>query len=193
LVDADKASLAAAEERIKNAGFTGTATFWNADVNKQIAAILADVPNHSLNIAFVDPYSLDVHFDTVATIASRRAMDLVVLFSDRIDLGRNVGSTYYSQSNSKLDKFLGARSGWRSRYDSMPDRSGPKIRQLFADIYCEQLKAIGYGHRKTWPIDGPQGPMFRLVYASKVDLGLKFCEVALNEEFGGEKGLFGGM
>lgn len=190
LVDQDSETLDAAQSRIKSRDFQGEVVAIRGDCNESVDQILAAIPHRSLNIAFVDPCALDIHFETIRAIASRRALDLIILFCDRFDLGRNVHAYYFpSDVESKLDRFLGT-SEWRDRYQSEDDHSGKRIRTLFAEIYQEKLKELGYTHSRSWPLLGPKGPAFRLVFASKNALGLKFCEIALKEDLEGNKSLF---
>ena len=193
LVDKSGDSLRAACARITRLGSKSCVVAIEGDSNDRVDDVLAALPEHALNVAFVDPYSLDVHFETIRRLAERRPLDLIILFSDRFDLGRNVHATYYpAAEESKLDRFLG-ESNWKQQLDALPDHSGPAIRQFFADRYLKHLHAIGYRHSRSWPIDGPAGPAFRLVFASKNSLGLKFCAIALAEDYDGNRGLWGAM
>lgn len=190
-VDADRESLNASQKRSRSAGFAQEIVAHCGDVNEIIDDVASSIPDGSLNVAFVDPYSLDIHFSTISRIARQRALDLIILFSDRIDLIRNVRPYYYPKPDSKLDHFLGESSGWRDRYDRLTDQSGEPVLRMFADLYLEQLRKIGYVHSRTWLLEADRVPMFRLVFASKNPLGLKYCEIALKEEFDGQRGLFG--
>ena len=193
LVDSDVVRVNASVERIRRTGFSGAVRSWVGDANVLVNEVRAAVPARSLSVVFIDPYSLDIQFETIRRLATDRAMDLMILFSDAIDVARNVEEYYYPQKSDKLDSFLGKRSRWRERWDKLPRRTGPDIRQMFADVYVEQLRSLGYLHSKSWPLEGPHGPVFRLVYASKHELGLKYCEIANNEDFEGNRGLFGAM
>lgn len=94
LVDIDDVKLDATRQRLDRLGRLGRARLVSGDANKIIDQVVAMVPHDSLNVAFVDPYSLDVHFETIRRLAEQRALDLVILFSDRFDLGRNVHHYY---------------------------------------------------------------------------------------------------
>lgn len=193
LIDKDADALNAALTRVAATGYAGEVLGRNVDVNGAASQVAGLVPEDSLNIAFVDPYSLDIHFDTIRQIASRRQLDLIILFSDRFDLGRNVHKYYYpNEEQSKLDSFLGTRD-WREELDALGDQSGIRVRELFASFYERQLRAIGYVHTKHWPLEGPMGPAFRLFFASRHELGLKFCDIATRKDFQGNRGLFGGF
>tara|TARA_A100001391_G_C4946844_1_gene246082 strand:- start:11 stop:619 length:609 start_codon:yes stop_codon:yes gene_type:complete len=193
LVDKDPAALNATVSRIAQTGFSGRVIKHCADANEDAEQIADLIPDDSLNIAFVDPYSLDIHFNTIRQIAKRPSLDLIILFSDRFDLGRNVHKYYYpNEEQSKLDAFLGTRE-WRRDLDALDDQSGARVRELFASFYEKQLQALGYAHTKHWPLKGPMGPVFRLFFASRHELGLRFCEIATSRDFEGGRGLFGGL
>lgn len=188
--DIDQERINALRERLQPSSRTSTRLMC-VDSNMAVNEIIQHVPVDALSVAFIDPYSLNVWFETVQTIAKQRALDLIILFSDRFDLGRNVHRYYYPDEEvTKLDRFLGTME-WRSQLDTLGDQSGSRVRELFADIYRSRLAEIGYKHSQSWPLEGPQGPVFRVVYASKHPLGLKFCDIALHRDFEGNRGLFG--
>lgn len=191
LCDASHDSLETTVTRIKRGGFAGSVRGWNSDINLVASEVAEAIPDRSLAIAFIDPYSLDIAFDTVKRLADNRAMDLIILFSDAIDIVRNVEEYYRPGKSDKLDRFLGDGSNWQRHWDQLKNRSAGNVRQLFADLYIAQLKTLGYTHCKSWPLEGPKGPVYRLVYASKNELGLKYCEIALAEDYDTGLGLFG--
>lgn len=191
LADINESNLDATRRRLEATSFDGEVHLFNGDSNKIIGDIKHCIPPDSLAVAFIDPYSLDVHFETIRTLAIDQQMDLLVLFSDRFDLGRNVHKYYYpAEEQSKLDRFLGA-DNWKVELEQLGNQAGDRVRALFAGIYLERLRLLGYSHSDSWPLDGPQGPVFRLVYASKHELGLKYCQIAQRRDFEGNRGLFG--
>ncbi|MBC7835105.1 MAG: three-Cys-motif partner protein TcmP [Phycisphaerales bacterium] len=189
LVDKNPGSAEASGRRARGVGFEGAIEQFVADSNSIASKIAVAIPTGSVGVAFVDPYSLDIHFETIATIARGRQLDIIILYSMHVDLIRNV-ELYYAQPNSKLDRFLGTDSDWRQAYDSLPDRSGIHVSELFSTLYLSQLGQLGYKYADSWQLEGPKGPMFRLVFASKNPLGLKYCGIARSEDFDGQRGLF---
>lgn len=164
---------------------------WSDDANAVVNEIAARLPaRRALNILFVDPFSLGVHFTTIESLARGRPMDLVMLFADAIDIVRNVEKYYYPNPDSKLDRLLGEGCDWRKRWEALQNREGRNVREFFAAMYLDQLRGIGYQHLGTRVIESEYGPMYRLVYASKHELGLKFWNIALTEDRGGERSLF---
>ena len=191
LVEQDKARLEALKSRIERLRSPTVIHTFNEDANDVASAVAGSLPGRSLNIAFIDPYSLDIRFDSIQVLASGRPLDLIILFADRMDVQRNVDEYYYPQKSDKLDLFLGPASNWRIDYDNLLNRDGGRIREMFASIYLRQLRTLGYMHTRTKSIEGDNGALYRLVYASKNSLGLKFWDVAESEGLGGERSLFG--
>ena len=190
LVDANEDAVKSTLSRIRKLSIQSNVKTWVGNSNDLIDEIVDHIPDRSLNIAFIDPYSLDLNFDTVRKLASNRPMDLLILFADAMDIVRNVDRYYYPDHDSKLDKFLGQNSNWRSQWDKLDNRSAVNVRSIFADIYLKQLQEIGYGHHKVRTFSGPKGPLYKLIYASKSDLGLKFWDIAESEGRDYQRSLF---
>lgn len=161
------------------------------DANTLIDRICQAIPDRSLTVTFVDPESLHIHFSSIQHLASHRQLDLIILFADQMDIVRNVEKDYYPGRSDKLDLFLGENSGWRKKWDALENREAGNCRDLFAKIYLEQLSTLGYIHSRTLPIPSDRNPLYRLVYASKNPLGLKFWDIATSEDLGGDRSLFG--
>ena len=99
--------------------------------------------------------------------------------------------SYIPKLDSNLDEVLGKDSNWRAEWRAAGGNDGSKSRQLFASIYKQQLKKhAGYEVFGQEVIKGPQGPLYRLVFASKNDLGLKFWNTATMKEEDGQKRMF---
>lgn len=192
LVDSDGRNIDDLECRLRRLGISSRLHTWRADANGVIDSIVAAIPDRSLTLAFVDPFSLDIHFDTIHRLASGRPMDLLILFADDMDILRNVQAYYYPNPNSKLDHFLGRQSDWRAKWDQLAVREAYQVRKFFADVYIEQLRQIGYQHSDAAiTIPRHSRPLYRLVYASKHSLGKKFWDIAVREDLAGNRNLWG--
>lgn len=178
-------------KRIENVKTVSHVTSFVGDVNLLIDDVARAIPDRSLNVAFVDPFSLDVHYTTIERIASRHPLDLLILFADDIDLIRNVEKYYYPNPQSKLDLFLGENSQWRNDWNNLEVRNAPNLRKVFADIYLRQLRRLGYSYTDQLPIPCRTRSLYRLIYASKVPLGLKFWNIAKVTDINGTRNLFG--
>jgi len=191
VVEKEADLLSALQQRIKRLETSSRVQAWNGDANVLIDKVAAAIPDRALNVAFIDPYSLDIHFKTISTLAKARPMDLLILFADAMDIARNVDEYYYSRHSDKLDLLLGERSNWRQGWEKLHNRDGGNLRQFFAEVYLSQLKLLGYSFSRTLPINSDHGPLYRLVFASKHERGLKFWDISANEDLEGNKGLFG--
>lgn len=191
LIDDDEDNINAIKRRIKSIGCT--AQIWSraADANKIIAKVADSMPDHSLNVAFVDPYSLDIEYETIRALAEKRPLDLLILFADGTDLIRNVEINYYPKPNGKLDRFLGHDSNWRAQWDALENRDAAHLRQLFGEIYCQQLTKIGYQHTDSHSINDGGRSKYQLIYAYKHPLGLKFWHIAKREDLHHNRNLWG--
>jgi three-Cys-motif partner protein len=164
---------------------------FTGDCNCLIGQIVEKIPDDSLTLAFIDPKGLDAKFETIATLSRDRRVDFVVLFADAYDINRNAHYYYWDNSNSKLDQVLGPDSDWRAQIDNLANQSSVNLRKKFADIYKDQLRRhLGYSafHEKVI-CDGGM-PLYRLIYASRHSLGLKFWEEAVGQDSAGQRELF---
>ena len=193
VVEREAENVQALQERLRRLGAQSKIKVFQGDANAEVTAVASAIPDRSLTVAFVDPFSLDVHFASVAALASARPLDLIILFADAMDIARNVEEYYYPKRSDKLDLFLGSQSNWRAGWDRLTDRSGYSCRRFFGNCYLSQLTRLGYRHTRIRPIQSDLGqPLYSLVYASKHPLGLKFWDIASHEDLGGNRGLWPG-
>jgi three-Cys-motif partner protein len=162
---------------------------FRGDCNEQITKIIKEIPRGALTLAFLDPTGLHANIDTFKTLASTGRVDLLILFPDAIDVLRNV-EAYLPQLDSNLDRVLGVDSGWREKWLALGGAEGRKARQLFALLYKEQLKKhANYVVFGDEVISGPKGPLYRLVFASKSQMGLDFWQKVTKKDVGGQRRL----
>lgn len=192
LVEDDQASASALELRIKRVGYGGYLRIITKQVDDSIRDVVSSIPPGSLTVAFVDPYSLNFSYESIKELASNRPLDLLLLFADEMELVRNV-ELYRNDTrmDTNLDRFLGSEVDWRKKWDTLVNREASNVRQMFAEIYRDQLAKIGYTHFEVKPIPTDGRPLYRLIYASKHRLGLHFWHIAEGQKLSGERRLFG--
>ena len=157
------------------------------DCNDQVSAIVKEIPKGALTLAFVDPTGLHAEIATIKNLASAGQVDLLILFPDAVDVLRNA-DIYLPKLDSNLDKVLGKDSNWRALWESAGRTDASKSRRLFAQEYQQQLKKhAGYVAFGEKVISGPQGPLYRLVFASKHEKGLEFWDKVTLKELSGQK------
>ena len=161
------------------------------DCNALIHEVIQRIPQRALTLAFVDPKGLDAQFRTIEVLARNSRVDFVVLFADAYDINRNAERLYRPDPNSKLDQVLGPDSNWREKLDKLDSPNHVTRRKLFAEIYKRQLeRLLGFRFFDEKVMTYRKLPLYRLVYASNDNLGLKFWKEALKEDSGGQRDLF---
>lgn len=153
------------------------------EITKEIRAIdkpyIPDVWP-SLNLAFLDPNGVDeLKWNIVAELAQMKRMDLIIHYSQQ-GVERLVKNSVNSPNETALDRFFGD-NGWRDIYTKNKDSVGGYHRPLI-NYYKSKLKQLGYVEVKddeeiwTEPLmrNKKNAPLYRLLFASKSDLGVKF-------------------
>ena len=130
--------------------------------------------SNPLFFAFIDPFSLNLHFETIKKLAVRQ-VDILVLHALQMDGIRNMGH-YIKENNPKLDLFFGD-SNWRTRIsDEQVAKS--KFVKFLSDEFDENIKKLGYKAALIKErITNSQGSgIYYLSFYSKHDRGLEFFE-----------------
>lgn len=122
------------------------------DANKRVSEVVDEIPCGALSLAFLDPYGLHLHYDTLAVLAQRR-VDFVLLFPDHMDALRNWRVYYKGNPKSKLTQVLGTDE-WESALNEAPSRHHAEI---LRKIYVKQIGKLGYQHFDYERIERPNG------------------------------------
>ena len=190
LCELDSINANACRIRMNESFASGSYQLFEGDCNQLITDVVAAIPDRALALGFIDPTGLHVHFETVMKLATRGATDLLILFPDAVDILRNK-SLYFDQEDSNLDRVLGSDSNWREKISQLGTNDGTRTRQLYSDIYKDQLRTHGgYEYFGEEVISGPSGPLYRLVYATKHETGLRFWNESIKKDSSGQKRWF---
>lgn len=177
--------------RMQASPASGRFTMFTGDCNELVDDIAHAIPKGALTLAFVDPTGLHAKIDTIVRLSASGPVDVLVLFPDRYDAERNIENLYLPQLRMNLDHVLGADSDWRAGYGQLPSAGGPQFRRWLSDLYRQQLeRKAGYTHFRDEVISGPQGPLYRLIYATKNPRGLNFWDKIITKESSGQKRFF---
>ncbi|HTX92085.1 MAG TPA: three-Cys-motif partner protein TcmP [Anaerolineales bacterium] len=146
----------------------------------------------SLNLAFLDPDGLELEWQTVATLASVNRMDLIIHYSQG-GLTRNLSKFFAAEGETLIDRFFGDTE-WREIYAHHRDKPEGVHRYLI-DHYKEKLQSLGYKEIKeegwTEPLlrNRRRVPLYRLLFASKHELGNEFWKTVTERDMYGQKPL----
>ena len=146
----------------------------------------------SLNLAFLDPEGLEMHWETIAALAQPYTMDLIIHYPQG-GLNRYMGQACQEKEQTAIDLFFGGFD-WRTIYE----RYGNNHR-LLIDHYKGKLQEVGYREvlRDDEVGDEPlmrnaqrRAPLYRLLFASKNPLGHDFWRAVTRSNVHGQARLF---
>ena len=157
----------------------GSIAFIQKDANKNIGDIIEKMPQNHLNLAFIDPTDIDIHFDTIKALSGLpTGVDLLMNIQYGMDIKRNF-KTYRAQGEiSKLQRFLGMDY----------DLSRLKRPHDVIEVYKARISELGYKTVEFRDIsvrNTNNAEMYFLLFASKHPTGLKFwTEISKKDEQG---------
>lgn len=153
------------------------------DANHKIHDVVKETPQRTLSLAFLDPYGLHLHFDTVKALSQLRT-DLIIYFPDHLDALRNWESNYLDDPNSNLDRWMGSGCDWRVVLNNAPqDRHAEVLREL----YITQIKSLGYTHFEYRRIYAKGHPLYILIFCSRSGLAAKLWRGISQKEPDGQR------
>src|ERR1035437_1117031 len=85
----DQAKLSALKQRVKQRFPSANVEYANGDCDDPSFHLGEKIPKGALTLCFVDPYRLDIQFNTLRSLARNRSMDFLCLLASRMDAGRN--------------------------------------------------------------------------------------------------------
>ena len=141
----------------------------SGDANEKVGEVLLRIPQRSLSLAFLDPYGLHLDFETLRAL-SRRKVDLIVFFPDRVDALRNYKAYYWENPDSNLDRVLGPGADWRAVRDQRPDHEWAESLRC---LYEQQIRTLGYTEFEYERISVKRQFLYRLIFCSRHKAGAK--------------------
>lgn len=195
-VDCDSQSISALQKRCHISPIYENIQFIVGDANlvaQKVVNSIQRIP--SLNLAFLDPDGLELHWETVATLAQLQRIDLIIHYS-QMGLTRVMPNTYQSEEQNSVDLFFGDRE-WRKIYERYRQQEEQFLHRHLMDYYKSKLKDLGY--KETFRDDEvgveplmrneKNAPLYRLIFASKHPLGLKFWQKVTGRDVHGQRRL----
>ena len=193
-VERDRDTFESLEARVSHSPRSKQVRTYHADCNKAIGDIIDEINQidagkqrdqwRSLNLAFVDPEGLEIHWNTLELLGQKTRTDLIINVSTST-IVRMIKQLSQSAKETAIDDFFGTRE-WRDIYEQLPiRREGTIVRRYFLDFYADRLSSLGY--LTTAPngeyvvLNSRNRQLYSLICASKDPLGIKFFDVAANK------------
>ncbi len=167
LCELDKVKANALRQRVDRFPQPTSPQILNEDANQCVNKIVGSIPPHSLSLAFLDPFGLHLHLDTIRALAQCRC-DLILFFPDHLDALRNWNEYYFNPQDSNLDCVLGTTL-WREK---LSESNNDAHAQILRQIYESQLRTLGYEHFDYERINRDDGrSLYLLVFCSRSKAG----------------------
>ena len=172
--DRDPAYLSALKQRQENA-FPGSNVFYyDLDCNEAASVIRRNLPPKALVLGFVDPWTDQIAFESLAALCRYPSIDLMVTFHTT-PIKRNA-----HQKIESVDRFLGDDT-WRTEYFAAvgdPSRSRTRVLiDTFRQGLSRHLGFTQFGEPEAIRNTGG-APMFYVLFASRHPRGLDFWKKA---------------
>lgn len=179
--DSDPNAIRTLEQRCKNF-VERRICYFPGDANKTVDEVcqhIWDVDRayikdkwSSLNLAFLDPEGLELHWETVAKLANFRT-DLIIYYP-QMGITRNA-----ENSPEVIDRFFGDTK-WREIYHRYRQGEISRLHRALLDHYKQKLQAFGYNIEDPLPEprfnNSKEATLYRLLFVSKHPLGNKFWD-----------------
>lgn len=122
----------------------------SVDSNQNIDAVIKSIPsfkkgNTLLPFCFVDPFSLDLSFTTIAKLG-KNLMDFLILQALHMDANRNF-EKYMKDENQRISNYLGLEN-WRDVFEQNGCTYRKDFVKFLADQYQLQMCKLGYKPEK---------------------------------------------
>lgn len=179
----DAIKLRALEARIKSLAPRSSVTCLELDTNNRASDIATHIPEHTksnrvLSFCFIDPYNLEIDFETISALGANRALDFIIVLMIHMDAARN-WTLYVKEDSDRIDRLLGSKD-WRIRWrEAQRDRE--KSTRFLAEEYSHAMSKIGYratAIEEMIPVRSSDKNllMYYLAFFSKHDKGYQFWE-----------------
>jgi three-Cys-motif partner protein len=175
----DKEKISALEVRARREFPNTDMVFIHGDSNKNVDKIVEQV--HKLGIstisfAFVDPFSLNLHFETIEKLSKVGRIDFLILLALMMNANRNIHN-FIDEESKVIDLFI-KKPNWRESFLKGETRKEDFIK-FIADIYDQNMLKLGYkvkneGLKPKVDADEYNLSLYYLAFYSKSPLGNKF-------------------
>jgi len=147
LCEADEMRLEALKNRVQRDFSHLNVELFNGDCNEIVSDIIRAIPsfkkgNTMLTFCFVDPFSLNLSFDTISSLGSKINMDFLILQALHMDANRNLAK-YLKEENDKIANYLG-NPDWREEFKKTCKDNTSNFVKFLADQYINKMRSIGY-------------------------------------------------
>jgi three-Cys-motif partner protein len=183
--------------RARTAAYGGRAAVYQGDVNLDLERLLRDqVPPRAPCFCFLDPQGIELSFGTISAVACtpgrRLKPELLLLFPLRMAILRllTLSGPVGFETKERLNRAFGGEE-WARIYEARRnghiDAAAAEMRYL--DLYCDKVRALGYGWVQSKAIVAPRAPgmrrqeMYHLIFATDHRAGQGIMQDAFQRHY----------
>lgn len=175
----DESKIKALEARAKRDHPDKDMLFICGNSNDNIGLVIDEIKKlgpSTITFAFVDPFSLNLHFETIERLSKVGRIDFLILLALMMNANRNLHNFIEEQSKT-IDLFI-KRNDWRNEFLEGKTRKEDFIKFL-ATAYDDNMRRLGYvvkseGLKPKVDADEYNLSLYYLAFYSKNELGNKF-------------------
>lgn len=176
-MDAEK--ISALETRARREHPNKDIVFIQGDSNNTVDEVIKEVQQlgqSTISFAFVDPFSLNLHFNTIEKLSKLGRIDFLILLALMMNANRNLHN-FILEESKVIDLFIN-KHDWREPFLKGDARKEDFIKFL-ADTYDQNMLNLGYqvknqGLKPKVDADEFNLSLYYLAFYSKNNLGNKF-------------------
>ena len=166
------------KERLKRDFNDKNVILFNDDSNDIISKVKSSIPKYSrdntvLSFCYVDPFSLNLRFETIREL-SFLSIDFLILLALYMDANRNI-KTYLASENKKVELFLDD-STWKEEFKEKAAFNHERFVRYLANIYKSKMENLGFKTTESFRqvrSEVRNLPLYYLAFFSKHNLGKK--------------------
>lgn len=163
-------------QRLKDEG-VGNASVYVGDCNEVIPRqVMKDLPRTAPSFCFLDPTGLQLHWETVRSLAGHRTgdrkMELLILYPYDMAINPRL---FNEAVYPALKRFFGG-DYWLDEFrrSQKLGESGSKRRERFVNLYQRLLRGLGYRYVEAFgPLRDGRRFLYHVVFASDHHVGAK--------------------
>jgi three-Cys-motif partner protein len=153
-------------------------------INQELNKVIGDLGDSTLTFCFIDPYALDVHFETIKKLAENRKMDFMINIMLGLDVKLN-WRAYLADSSLTIANFLGSQD-WRNGLGK--NITPPSLSLYVGEKFSAQMASLGYLHtnpsKDFLPFENSKSRIIYYIgFFSKGRIAFKFWDDA--KKYGG--------
>jgi three-Cys-motif partner protein len=153
--------------------------FMQGDSNEIVTNVIEEIRklgSSTISFCFVDPFSLNLHFETIEKISKVGKVDFLILLALMMNANRNLHN-FITEESKVIDLYI-KKADWRDSFKRGETRKDEFIK-FIADTYDENMAKLGYkvkneGLKPKVDADEYNLSLYYLAFYSKNPLGNKF-------------------